>query len=76
MANIPRTVSVKALDDVLLLAIGRESFWEIISQNLELAVLIESIGKVRIKESIQYMVKEPLSDTLGEYSEASMKKVS
>lgn len=59
IANIPRIASVRVLDRTLLLTIDRNNFWDIISQNLELAVLIEFIGKMRIKESIEFITRKP-----------------
>ena len=64
IANIPRIVSVKALDNVMLLSIDRETFWAMLSENLELAILIEFFGKMRFKESISYLNAEPLPSLL------------
>ena len=72
MSNISRIISAKALDNLLLLNINREDFWKILSENLELAILIESIGKIRIhriQESIQSQKRYTLEDITNQYDE-------
>lgn len=53
IADIPRTASISALEETLLLKISREAFWEILSQNIELAMFIESVSEARIQEDIE-----------------------
>jgi len=43
---------VAAHDALTVLQIAASSFWEILSQNIELAMFIESVGESRIQEDI------------------------
>ena len=48
IANIPRTATVRAIEDCHLLVIGENDFWSILSENLGLAMFIEAVGQVRM----------------------------
>jgi CRP-like cAMP-binding protein len=49
IANVPRTASVKTMSDCLFLYIEDKEFWNILSENLELAIYIESVGHHRLR---------------------------
>lgn len=51
IANVPRTASVKTLEDSLFLYIEDKKFWNILSENIELAMYIESVGRHRLGEA-------------------------
>ena len=55
IADIPRTGAITALEPLTTLKIGRESFWEILSQDLQMAVFIENVGEHRIREDIEIL---------------------
>lgn len=54
MAHVPRTASVISKENALLLEIPSMAFWEILTQNLDLALLIESIGAQRFNENQEF----------------------
>lgn len=54
IADIPRTASVITRESCVLLSISRETFWEVLTQHLELAMIIESICEKRILEDLSY----------------------
>lgn len=47
LSNVPRTATVKVLEDSLFLCIDDKKFWNILSENIELAMYLENIGKYR-----------------------------
>lgn len=51
IANVPRTASVRTLEDSLFLYIEDKKFWNILSSNIELAMYIESVGRHRLAEA-------------------------
>lgn len=51
IANVPRTATVKTVEDSLFLYIEDKQFWKILSRNLELAMYIESVGHRRMKDA-------------------------
>lgn len=51
IANVPRSASVKTNEDCLFLFIEAKNFWEILSDNLELAMYIESVGHQRLERA-------------------------
>jgi CRP-like cAMP-binding protein len=55
IADIPRTATVTALENTLLLRISNDAFWEIITQNIEMAMFIESVSEMRIMEDIELL---------------------
>ena len=50
MANIPRATSARTNNNATLFVINRENFWYLISKHLDLAILIDFIGKFRLRE--------------------------
>lgn len=48
IANVPRTATVFVAEESLFLYIEDKKFWDILSQNIELAIYIESVGKNRM----------------------------
>lgn len=51
IANVPRTATVKTVEDSLFLYIEDKKFWNILSENIELAMYIESVGRLRMAEA-------------------------
>lgn len=44
-----------ALENTLLLRISNDAFWEIVTQNIEMAMFIESVSEMRIVEDIELL---------------------
>ncbi len=59
VADISRTASVVALENVLVLKINNEGFWDIITQNIEMAMFIETVSEARIQEDIEFLRSKP-----------------
>ncbi len=59
IADIPRTGTIYALEDSQVLKIGREAFWEILSRDINMAMFIESVGEMRIREDIEVLKIKP-----------------
>ena len=55
IADIPRTGTITAIEDTLLLRISNDAFWEIVTQNIEMAMFIESVSEMRIVEDIELL---------------------
>jgi CRP-like cAMP-binding protein len=55
IADVPRTATIYALEHTQVLKISRDAFWEILSQNINMAMFIESIGEMRIREDIEIL---------------------
>ncbi|WPU64310.1 cyclic nucleotide-binding domain-containing protein [Peredibacter starrii] len=51
IANVPRTATVNTLEESLFLYIEDKKFWKILSENIELAMYIESVGRHRMVEA-------------------------
>lgn len=51
IANVPRTATVRTKEDCLFLYIEDKKFWAILSENIELAMYIESVGRHRQAEA-------------------------
>ncbi len=51
IANVPRTATVRTLEDSLFLFIEDKKFWDILSENIELAMYIESVGRSRMEDA-------------------------
>ncbi|MCK6593774.1 MAG: cyclic nucleotide-binding domain-containing protein [Bacteriovoracaceae bacterium] len=49
LANVPRTATVKVVEDSLFLCIDDKKFWNILSENIELAMYLENVGKYRME---------------------------
>ena len=58
LSNVSRFVTIKALNNVLTFNINREDLWDVLSENLDLSILIESIGKIRVKQINEALPKE------------------
>ncbi|MBF0315023.1 MAG: cyclic nucleotide-binding domain-containing protein [Oligoflexia bacterium] len=50
IADVPRTATVRTLDKCLFLFLEDKAFWGILSENIDLAMYIESIGRNRMEE--------------------------
>ena len=48
VADVPRTATIKTIDESLFLFIEDKNFWKILSDNIDLAMYIESIGRHRM----------------------------
>lgn len=66
VADISRTASVLALESVLVLKINNEGFWDIITQNIEMAMFIETVSETRIQEDIEFLRSQP-SDAQSQF---------
>jgi CRP-like cAMP-binding protein len=53
IADVSRTATVYAIDSTQVLKIGREAFWDILSLDINMAMFIESVGEMRIREDIE-----------------------
>ncbi|MBL7664104.1 MAG: cyclic nucleotide-binding domain-containing protein [Bacteriovoracaceae bacterium] len=51
IANVPRTATVTTKEESLFLFIEDKRFWNILSNNIELAMYIESVGRSRMNEA-------------------------
>lgn len=60
IADIPRTATIYALESALVLKINRDTFWEILSHDINMAMLIESVGEMRIREDIEIIKAESI----------------
>ncbi len=66
IADIPRTATVRAHEPTIVLEMAASSFWEVLSQNIELAMFVEAVGESRLNEDLQSSAGEPdLSRTAG-----------
>jgi len=55
IADVPRTATIYAMETTVLLKINTETFWEILAQNIDMAIFIESIGRMRVQEDIDIL---------------------
>jgi CRP-like cAMP-binding protein len=55
IADVPRTATIYAQEHTQILKISRDAFWEILSQNINMAMFIESVGEMRIREDIEIL---------------------
>lgn len=55
IVDIPRTATIYAIDHVTTLKIGRDAFWEILSRDINMAMFIETVGELRIREDIEIL---------------------
>lgn len=67
-ADIPRTATVVTEGPALLFEMAASSFWEVLCQNVELAMFIEAVSEMRLREDI--------SGALLEKGATDLKKVS
>ncbi len=52
IADIPRTASVYATAPTMVLELAASNFWEILCQNIELALFVEAVAEARIQEDL------------------------
>ncbi len=52
IANVPRTASVHTLEPCVLLSLHSDAFWEILVQNLDMALFVENTSEIRIKQDL------------------------
>lgn len=55
IADVPRTASIVAHPQTMLLKVSPDAFWEILCANIEMAMFIETVGEMRIKEDIEVL---------------------
>jgi CRP-like cAMP-binding protein len=55
IADVPRTATIYALEGTQILKINRDAFWEILSHDITMAMFIESVGEMRIREDIEIL---------------------
>lgn len=53
ITDIPRTATIYSIEGVQILKVSRDAFWEILSHDINMAMLIESVGEMRIREDIE-----------------------
>ncbi|RME17895.1 MAG: cyclic nucleotide-binding domain-containing protein, partial [Bdellovibrio sp.] len=53
IADVPRTATVMTLEKTILLKISSDTFWQILSQNISVAMFIEYVGKLRVQDDIE-----------------------
>lgn len=53
IADVPRTATIYAMQDSQVLRIGKEAFWEILAKDLNMAMFIESVGEMRVREDVE-----------------------
>ncbi len=61
IANIPRTASIHTLEPCVLFKLSADSFWEVLVQNIDLGVFIETISEGRLREDLE--IAPPLKST-------------
>ncbi len=60
IANIPRTGTVKCREASVFFRISAEAFWEVLVQNLDLGVYIETISEQRLRDDLKINAVELL----------------
>lgn len=55
IADVPRTATIYAMQDCQVLRIGKEAFWEILAKDLNMAMFIESVGEMRVREDVELL---------------------
>jgi CRP-like cAMP-binding protein len=53
IADVPRTATIYSIEHAQILKISRDAFWEILSHDINMAMLIESVGEMRVREDIE-----------------------
>ena len=53
IADVPRTATIYAIEATQVLRVSRDAFWEILSHDINIAMFIESVGEMRIREDIE-----------------------
>ncbi|MGE0764091.1 MAG: cyclic nucleotide-binding domain-containing protein [Bdellovibrionales bacterium] len=59
IADIPRTASVVTVENSVIMEMAAVNFWEILCQNIELAMFIEAVGESRLSEDLMNNSDEP-----------------
>jgi CRP-like cAMP-binding protein len=58
IADIPRTATVEAEADCVLFRISADTFWEVLTQRLEMAIFMEAVGEIRMKTDYEHLSKQ------------------
>ncbi len=66
LANTTRTATVKATEPSMLLAIDSDSFWEILLENIELGMFLESVSQRRMGPKAALAINGNEADELDE----------
>lgn len=53
IASLPRTATVQANRKLALLKIDEETFWELMTRNIELALMVEAVGQIRLQQDLE-----------------------
>ncbi len=53
IADVPRTGTIHALEPTQVLKVTRDAFWEILAHDITIAMFIESVGEMRVREDIE-----------------------
>jgi cAMP-dependent protein kinase regulator len=51
MAQVPRTATIRASEECVLLRLESDAFWEILAENTQFSLFIESIAELRERDS-------------------------
>ncbi len=58
IASIPRTATVRAHAQTVVLRIEAKSFWEFLTENIEVALMIETVGEIRLQQDIEHYARD------------------
>jgi len=58
IANIPRTSTVRCNEPSVFFRISSDAFWEVLVQNLDLGVFIETVSENRLREDLKIAMAE------------------
>jgi CRP-like cAMP-binding protein len=61
IANIPRTATVSCKEPSVFFRISSDAFWEVLVQNLDLGVFIETISENRLREDLKLATLAPVA---------------
>ncbi len=59
ISNIARTATITTREPSVLFSISADSFWQILVQNMDLGIFIETISENRLKEDIELTATKP-----------------
>lgn len=54
IASTPRTATVVSNPNSVFLKIDGDSLWEFLTQNIEVALMIEAVGEIRLREDLEH----------------------
>lgn len=54
IASSPRTATIVSNPNSVFLKIDSDSLWEFLTQNIEVALMIEAVGEIRLREDLEH----------------------